>query len=58
MNFSGYTGKLTAILTEPELEPKLDTVEELVENKNLIYITEADSAGQVMFLKFDLKCFR
>ncbi len=46
---TAYTGKLTAMLTEPELEPQLDTVEELVDNKNLIYITEADSAGQVMF---------
>ena len=41
-----YTGRLTSVLTEPELTPKLDTVESLVNTKGLIYITEADSAGQ------------
>ena len=54
-----YTGRLTSVLTEPELTPKLDTVESLVNTKGLIYITEADSAGQAgAFLSLKLSTKR
>lgn len=45
VTFAAYTGRMISNLTHPELSPKLDTVEDLV-TAGLVYITEADSAGQ------------